>query len=191
MPTTTSLRAAADLRATEAGRRAQCPGYAGRRRRGAGRARPRFDSVLVDAPCTGTGAWRRRPDAKWRIKPANSRSARRAARPCERRPGQAGRPARLRHLLGAAGGERRPGRLVRGEPSRVCDVALAPGLGRRCRRRAARRPLYGSDARFCSRRLVTAPTASSSQHHATKNECCGGPVPESLVEVVPRPQINV
>ncbi len=27
----------------------------------------RMDAVLVDAPCTGTGAWRRRPDAKWRL----------------------------------------------------------------------------------------------------------------------------
>lgn len=32
---------------------------------------PRFDVVFVDAPCSGTGAWRRRPDAKWRLKPAN------------------------------------------------------------------------------------------------------------------------
>jgi 16S rRNA (cytosine967-C5)-methyltransferase len=32
---------------------------------------PRFDVVCIDAPCTGTGAWRRRPDAKWRLKPAN------------------------------------------------------------------------------------------------------------------------
>ncbi|MBK9082737.1 MAG: RsmB/NOP family class I SAM-dependent RNA methyltransferase [Rhizobiales bacterium] len=29
----------------------------------------RCDLVLVDAPCTGTGAWRRNPDAKWRVRP--------------------------------------------------------------------------------------------------------------------------
>jgi 16S rRNA (cytosine967-C5)-methyltransferase len=27
------------------------------------------DLVLVDAPCTGVGTWRRNPDAKWRIRP--------------------------------------------------------------------------------------------------------------------------
>ncbi|MBI1261493.1 MAG: methyltransferase domain-containing protein [Rhizobiales bacterium] len=29
----------------------------------------RMDCVLVDAPCSGTGAWRRSPDARWRITP--------------------------------------------------------------------------------------------------------------------------
>jgi len=29
----------------------------------------RADLVVIDAPCTGTGTWRRNPDAKWRIRP--------------------------------------------------------------------------------------------------------------------------
>ena len=29
----------------------------------------RCDVVFVDAPCTGSGAWRRAPDAKWRVRP--------------------------------------------------------------------------------------------------------------------------
>jgi 16S rRNA (cytosine967-C5)-methyltransferase len=29
----------------------------------------RMDLILIDAPCTGTGAWRRNPDAKWRMRP--------------------------------------------------------------------------------------------------------------------------
>jgi 16S rRNA (cytosine967-C5)-methyltransferase len=30
----------------------------------------KMDLVLVDAPCTGTGVWRRHPDAKWRMRPS-------------------------------------------------------------------------------------------------------------------------
>jgi 16S rRNA (cytosine967-C5)-methyltransferase len=29
----------------------------------------RIDLVMIDAPCTGTGTWRRNPDAKWRVRP--------------------------------------------------------------------------------------------------------------------------
>ena len=31
--------------------------------------RGKLDLVLVDAPCSGTGTWRRRPDSKWRLSP--------------------------------------------------------------------------------------------------------------------------
>ncbi|SES99490.1 RsmB/NOP family class I SAM-dependent RNA methyltransferase [Oceanicella actignis] len=32
--------------------------------------RGRYDLVFVDAPCSGSGAWRRNPDAKWALTPA-------------------------------------------------------------------------------------------------------------------------
>jgi len=33
------------------------------------RQKDRFDHVLVDAPCSGSGTWRRNPDQKWRLTP--------------------------------------------------------------------------------------------------------------------------
>jgi 16S rRNA (cytosine967-C5)-methyltransferase len=36
-------------------------------------ARAPFDLVLVDAPCSGSGTWRRAPEAKWRLTPERLR----------------------------------------------------------------------------------------------------------------------
>lgn len=35
-----------------------------------GRVQGLFDLVVVDAPCSGSGTWRRTPEAKWRLTPA-------------------------------------------------------------------------------------------------------------------------
>jgi 16S rRNA (cytosine967-C5)-methyltransferase len=55
-----------------------------------------MDIVLVDAPCTGSGTWRRRPDAKWRLtdRQLEARRAEQAA------------------ILDAAGGYAKPGGLL-------------------------------------------------------------------------------
>jgi 16S rRNA (cytosine967-C5)-methyltransferase len=55
-----------------------------------------FDRVLVDAPCSGLGVLRRRPDSRWRLRPADVDRA----------------AALQRQLLAAAAGAVRPGGLV-------------------------------------------------------------------------------
>jgi 16S rRNA (cytosine967-C5)-methyltransferase len=73
-------------------------------------ARERFDAVLVDAPCSGLGVLRRRPEARWRTRP-------------EAVPGLA---ALQRDLLREAAAAVRPGgRLVYA----VCTLTAAETLG--------------------------------------------------------------
>lgn len=42
----------------------------GHEMRGLAALRDRADVILVDAPCSGTGTWRRNPEARWRLTPA-------------------------------------------------------------------------------------------------------------------------
>ena len=44
-----------------------------------------FDRVLVDAPCSGSGAWRRHPDARWRLTPEDLETYKAAQRDLLRR----------------------------------------------------------------------------------------------------------
>jgi 16S rRNA (cytosine967-C5)-methyltransferase len=58
--------------------------------------KPVADLVLADAPCSGTGAWRRKPEGKWRLDPA----------------GLAGYPPLQDAILDAAAAKVRPGGLL-------------------------------------------------------------------------------
>lgn len=62
-------------RLADTGRRAERAGVRNLQVRAPGRADPlrdlvgRMEVVFVDAPCSGTGTWRRHPDTKWRLTP--------------------------------------------------------------------------------------------------------------------------
>lgn len=70
--------------------------------------RIRFDDVLVDAPCSGTGTLRRHPEIRWRLKP-------------DELPGLAGRQLRILHA--AADAVRPGGRLAYS----VCSIEPEEG----------------------------------------------------------------
>ena len=105
---------------------------------------PVCDLVLADAPCSGTGAWRRKPEGKWRLTPGELDRFPAAAgfHPRRRRPpGEAGRDARLLHLLAPRPRERGARRRLRRAPPRLAVRGGPAAQPARRRRRLLHRPL--------------------------------------------------
>ena len=93
----------------------------------------RFDRVLVDAPCTGTGTWRRNPDARLRLAATDLAElvAKQAAILDSRiKLGSQRRPAGLRYLLAAVRGERGAGARLSGRHPDFCPGAAGRRPGR-------------------------------------------------------------
>ena len=90
-----------------------------------------FDAILLDAPCSATGTFRRHPEVLYRARPEDHRRGRGASAQASRprgRVGEARRNARLLGLLAGAGGGRagRPG--VRRSPAGFPDRSARPAL---------------------------------------------------------------
>ena len=90
-----------------------------------------FDRVLVDAPCSGLGALRRRPEARWRKAEADLAeltALQRDAAPL----GPGGRPprrrGRVRDLLPGPGGNQRRGRPTWPRPTPDVEILDAPAV---------------------------------------------------------------
>jgi 16S rRNA (cytosine967-C5)-methyltransferase len=100
--------------------------------------RPRFDAILLDAPCTATGTIRRHPDVphlkRARDVAAMAEAQARLLAAC-RDAAEARRAAGLRDLLAAAGGRRGASR-----PRRRARPAHAPGWTGSTRIRAEELP---------------------------------------------------
>ena len=124
-----------------------------------------FDRVLVDAPCSGLGVLRRRPDARWRVQPEDvgrlatlQRELVDAAVPWSRR-GECWCTACARSLQTRRWGSTR------------ISLALIPGSSRSARRA---HPGASTGAVACCCRKTPTPTACS---------CCGCVAPDTLTSV--------
>ena len=93
----------------------------------------RADAVLVDAPCSGTGTWRRNPETRWRLRPADiARHAALQARLLDLAAALVGPGGRIGYvvcsLLDAEGADQAAAFLTRHPGWRAADVN--PGAGR-------------------------------------------------------------
>ena len=131
-----------------------------------------YDRILVDAPCTGLGALRRRPEARWRKSPADvpelTQLQGELLTAADRR-AQARRDRRLRHVLAAPRRDRRRGR----------RCAPRVGSGARRARRPRRRQRRSRMPTPICRRRPTAPAALSCGRTGTtptrcRSRCCAG-----------------
>ena len=110
---------------------------------GIARLGPVCDLVLVDAPCSGTGAWRRKPEGKWRVTPEEI----------------AGFPPLQDGILDAAAAHVRPGGLLvyatcsllieENEARATAFAARHPGWRAESARRLS--PIDGGDGFFVAR----------------------------------------
>ena len=116
-----------------------------------------FDRVLVDAPCTGIGTWRRNPDARLRLRPEDLAEL---VRQAGDDPGAGGAAGARR----AGGWSMRPARCSTEENEAQVDAFLAaqsrlragaagPGLGA-AGAAARRRPVPAADAAAARHRRV-------------------------------------
>ena len=92
----------------------------------------RLDAVLIDVPCTGTGTFRRHPDARWRLRYSDLAllaASQAEVLQCRRRTSATGRTAGLQHVFARTRGERRAGGCIPGATPFVVARAAARQRG--------------------------------------------------------------